>query len=109
MRQLKYTQKLNSIYFVTDSLMKSFENTRYTKELEYIFIEHLLHGAALRYLQYHEGKEDIEKIANIMKNNFPSWDKNIYFKKQNIKYKIVCKLVYDKKINLLKKILKIRS
>ncbi len=109
MRQLKYTQKLNSIYFVTDSLMKSFENTKYTKELEYIFIEHLLHGAALRYLQYPEGKEDIEKIANIMKNNFPSWDKNIYFKKQNIKYKIVCKLVYYKKINLLKKILKIRS
>ena len=66
-------------------------------------------GAALRYLQYPEGKEDIEKIANIMKNNFPSWDKNIYFKKQNIKYKIVCKLVYYKKINLLKKILKIRS
>ena len=25
MRQLEYTQKLNSIYFVTDSLMKSFE------------------------------------------------------------------------------------
>lgn len=41
--------------------MKSFENTKYTKELEYIFIEHLLHGATLRYLQYPEGKNDIEK------------------------------------------------
>lgn len=109
MRQLEYTQKLNSIYFVTDSLMKSFENTKYTKELEYIFIEHLLHGATLRYLQYPEGKNDIEKISNIMKTNFPNWNKNIYYKKQSIKYKIVCELAYYKKISLLKKILKIRS
>ena len=89
--------------------MKSFENTKYTKELEYIFIEHLLHGATLRYLQYPEGKNDIEKISNIMKTNFPNWNKNIYYKKQSIKYKIVCELAYYKKINLLKKILKIRS
>lgn len=109
MRQTSYNPKLNSIYFVIDSLKKSFENTKYTKELEYIFIEHLLHGAVLRYLQYPEGESDIEKISNIMKANFPNWYKNIYYRKQSIKYKIVCKLAYYKKINLLKKTLKIRS
>lgn len=109
MRQDKYNLKLNSIYFVTNSLKNSFKNTKYEKELEYIFIEHLLHGAVLRYLKYPEGKKDIQKISNIMKTNFPNWEKNIYYKKQNIKYKIVCKLAYYKKINLLKRILKIRS
>lgn len=106
MRQEKYNSKLDSIYFVVNSLKKSFENTKYTKELEYIFIEHLLHGAVLRYLKYPEGKKDIEKISDIMKKDFPKWSKNIYYKKQNIKYKIICILAYNKKIKLLKILLR---
>lgn len=106
MRQEKYNSKLDSIYFVVNSLKKSFKNTKYTKELEYIFIEHLLHGAVLRYLKYPEGKKDIEKISDIMKKDFPKWSKNIYYKKQNIKYKIICILAYNKKIKLLKILLR---
>lgn len=106
MRQEKYNSKLDSIYFITTSLKKSFENTKYAKELEYIFIEHLLHGAVLRYLKYPEGKKDIEKISDIMKKDFPKWSKNIYYKKQNIKYKIICILAYNKKIKLLKILLR---
>ena len=109
MRQEKYNKKLNSIYFVTDSLKKSFQNTKYSQELEYMFIEHLLHGAVLRYLEYQEGKKDIKKIANIIKTNFPNWEKNIYYKQLGIKYKIVCKLAYYEKFEFLKKILRIRS
>ena len=106
MRQKNYNQKLDSIYFVMDSLKNNFKNSKYTKELEFLFVEHLLHGGVLRYLEYKEGNKDIEKISDIIKENFPNWKKNVYYKKQNIKYKIICTLAYNKKIKLLKKILK---
>lgn len=106
MRQKKYNKKMDSIYVVMDSLKKSFGNSKYNKELEFIFIEHLLHGAVLRYLDYEEGNKDVENISRIMKENFPNWKKNIYYKEKNIKYKIICTLAYHKKINLLKKLLK---
>lgn len=106
MRQKKYNEKLNSIYFVMESLKKNFENTKYNRELEYIYIEHLLHGAVLRYLEYDEGINDIKKISGIMKENFPRWRKNIYYKQKNIKYKIICELAYRNKIKLLKMLLK---
>lgn len=106
MRQKEYNKKMDSIYVVMDSLKKNFENSKYNKELEFIFIEHLLHGAVLRYLDYKEGNKDIENISRIMKENFPNWRKNIYYKEKNIRYKIVCTLAYYKKIKLLKKLLR---
>ncbi len=109
MHQKKYNTKLDSIYFVAESLKNNFKNTKYNKELEFLFIEHLLHGAVLRYLEYEEGNSDIEKISNIIKSDFPNWRKNIYYKEQNIKYKIICELAYYKKIKILKKILKNRG
>lgn len=106
MRQKKYNSKLESIFYVMESLKRNFENTEYTEELEYLFIEHLLHGAVLRYLNYEEGYKDIIKIADNMKKDFPGWKKNKYYKMESMKYKIVCMLAYKKRIKLLKKILK---
>ena len=56
MRQKEYNSKLQNIFFVMNSLKNSLENTEYKEELEYLYIEHLLHGAVLRYLDYEEGK-----------------------------------------------------
>lgn len=106
MRQQKYNNKLGNIYFVMESLKNTFANSKYDNELEYLFIEHLLHAAVLRYLDYSEGSKNIEKISNIMKENFPKWRKNKYYKMRNIKYKIVCTLAYYKRIKLLKILLK---
>lgn len=106
MRQKKYTPKLASIYFVMDSLSKSFSDPKYADVLEYMYIEHLLHLAACRYLDYEEGRADIIKIADIMKSRFPKWRKNVFFKNHGIKLKIVCNLAYYKQIKLLKLLLK---
>ena len=106
MRQSSYTPKLSNIYFVMEQLKNNFQNTKYTEELEFIFIEHLLHGATLRYLDYPEGNNDIKKISNIMKENFRNWEKNKYYKSQSLKYKIICKLTFHKKIGVLKLLLK---
>ncbi|MBQ3527075.1 MAG: glycosyltransferase family 2 protein [Clostridia bacterium] len=106
MRQKKYTQKLASIYYVMESLKKSFQAPEYKDIIEYMYIEHLLHLAVYRYLDYEEGREDIKKIAGIMKDSFPKWRRNVYYRKKGLKLKIVCNLAYYKQIKLLKLLLK---
>lgn len=106
MRQKEYNSKLKDIFFVMESLKKNFQNTNYIEELEFIYIEHLLHGAVLRYLNYEEGNSDIEQISFIMKRDFPNWRKNKYYKMKTFKYKIICELAFHRKIKLLRKLLK---
>lgn len=105
MRQVSYNRKIEDIFFVVDKLYKDFAETRYVEELEYIYIEHLLHAASLRFLNFKEGEKNIYKISSIMKEKFPKWRKNKYYKKQSWKYKIICNLAYYKNIKLLKLIL----
>lgn len=108
MRLKKYNPKMASIYYVMGSLSKSFKGTKYDKcgVLEYMYIEHLLHQAVYRYLDYPEGREDIKKIAGIMKNEYPGWRKNKYYKRCGIKMRIFCELAARKQIKLLKLIMK---
>ena len=106
MRQASYSSKLASIFSVMERLYEVFSETAYYQELEYLYIEHLLHSSTLRYLQYAEGVGDIKRIAKIMRDRFPNWRKNQYYKQMNIKYKIFCELAYHKQIKLLKAIMR---
>ncbi len=106
MRQKVYNKKLACIFSVCDTLFEKFKNTEYKAELEFIFIEHLLHGAVLRFLDYKEGNKDIITISEVMKKRFPKWQKNPYYKQMSIKYKIVCNLAYLKAVSFLRFLLK---
>ena len=105
MRQPTYNPRLQSIFKVMETLNEKFKNTKYKEELEFLYIEHLLHGAVLRFLNYQEGKEDILKISKIMRKEFPLWRRNKYYKTFSWKYKLVCSIAYYKQIGLLKLIL----
>ena len=111
MHQKSYTDKLNDIFDslnnLTNIFIKKDAFDKYKDELEYLYIEHLLHAASLRFLPYDEGISSINRICDIMKEKFPNWSKNKYYKKMNFKYKIVCNLIYKKRLNFLKKILKV--
>ncbi len=106
MRQPKYNPKLTSIYAVMETLKSKFEGSEFGDEIEYIFIEHLLHAASLRFLVFPEGKADIVKISRIMKKNFPKWYKNKYYKTLGRNYKIFCTLAYMRQYLILKQLLK---
>lgn len=108
MRQKSYNPKLASIYKVAQTLKEKFINTEYTEELEFLYIEHLLHSAVIRFLEFEEGKADIKRISDIIRDTFPKWRGNKYYKAQSIKYKIVCNLAYYRAIFVLKKLLKIK-
>lgn len=110
MKQIVYNEKLTHIYPSLDNLYKHFNKKakdKYQEELEWIYIEHLLHAASLRFFKF-DKKEEIIKINKIIKERFPKWNKNKYYKTQNFKYKIVCSLIYKEKFKLLKLILKNR-
>ncbi len=106
MRQPVYSPKFASIYAVMDTLLEEFRNTEYRQELEFIYIEHLLHSAVLRYLQYPEGTEDIKRISAIMRERFPHWRKNQYFQAMSWQYKLFCHLAYRRAISILKIIMR---
>ena len=78
---------------------------KYAQELEYIYIEYLLHASNLRFLKFNK-LNNIKKVSIIMKEKYPNYRNNKYFKMENIKYRIVCNLFYKNKIKLLKLILK---
>lgn len=105
MRYTTYNSKIEDIFYATEKLYNDFKDTEYVEELEYIYIEHLLHAASLRFFSYKEGIKNIDRIISIMKEKFPKWRKNKYYKMQSIKYKIICELFYHKKFIILNKIL----
>lgn len=108
MKQIKYNDKIMDIYESLSNLYNKFKlNTEdeYKDELEWIYIEHLLHAASLRFYKFNK-LDEIKKINEIMKDKFPKWNKNKYYKKQSLKYKIVCSLINREHFGLLKMILK---
>jgi len=99
MRQTQFNEKLLSIYNVLEILENGFKQTKeieqYKEELEFIYIKHLLYAGNGRFLEYKEGKQEVKKIANIMKLKYPNWRKNKYYKKQSKLLKLNCNIFYS--------------
>ena len=77
-------------------------------EVEYLYIEYLLHAANLRFIRYEEAYGNIIRVSKVIKNKFPKWRNNKYYKECNIKYKIICNLFYYKCIKMCKILLRIK-
>ena len=101
MKQNKYNEKLLDIFKVLEKNKKKLYND-YPEEVEYLYITHLLRTATLRFLDYEEYDELIDKVIYTMKNTFPNFRKNYYYKKSSYKLKIICNLAYHKRIKLLR-------
>ena len=108
MKQKEFNNKFLDIFTVLESNKKELEK-KYPEEIEYLYITHLLRTATLRFLDYPNHKEYLNKINSIIKNNYPNWRKNTYYKKSSKKLKLVCNLAYNNKVLLLKLIKKITN
>lgn len=100
-----YEAIFDSLSYLYDKFNKYDMIEKYTQELEYIYIEYLLHASNLRFLKFNK-LDNIKKVSIIMKEKYPNYRNNKYFKMENIKYRIVCNLFYKNKVKLLKLILK---
>lgn len=100
MKQKKYNEKLESIFKVMESLSNNISE-EYNEELEYLYIEHLLYSASLRFIEFNK-KDKLLIIRKIMKEKYPNYYRNIYYKNKSIKFKIVCFLCYYGLYNIVK-------
>ncbi len=105
-----YDEKWEDIFESIDYLYNKFKENnlldKYKDEVEYIYIEYLLHAPSLKFIKHKEGYKNIDKISKIMKEKFPDWQKNRYYRQENIKYKIICTLLYQGHINFVKFLLR---
>lgn len=103
MNQMVYSKKLEDIFYVMQTLENQFKGLKnYKYVLEYLYIEHLIYSASLRFIKYKEGKENIDKIIQIILFKYPQWKNNIIYTKKGIKFKIICNVVMKKQYTLLK-------
>lgn len=106
----KYDNKWEDIFISLDNLTNYFVKynlyEKFHDEIEYIYIEYLLHAASLRFVYYKEGYNNIRKIGYTIKKLFPKWRKNKYYKLENIKYKVICNLFYYNQLWLIKLLLR---
>lgn len=96
-----YNTKMLDIFPIMDIVYDELKVTDYISELEYIFIDNLIVNFAISFLPYNQEKE-IYKAIDIVNKKFPNWRKNQYLKQKNAKYRILCNLLYLKKIKLVK-------
>ena len=100
-----FNEKLLDIFKVLDRVSNKFEKynkyLNYEKEIEFLYISHLLRTATLRFLCYNDVDEYLVKINNIIKERYPSWNKNKYYLKSSYKMKLICKLAFNKRYKLL--------
>lgn len=99
MQQKEFSPKLDDIFEIMDYVTINLE--KYREELEYLYIEHYLYSATLRFIDYPEGASRIERIEKIMET-YPNWDMNVYYQKKTTKFKIVCTLASKKKYDILR-------
>lgn len=113
MRQQTYNKKLESIFIAIEHLEKQMQKRNiydeYKEELEYLIIEHLLYASSGRFLQYKEGNAKLKEIKKIIKEKYPNWRKNKYYKKQSYKFKLTCNIFYSQNKFVIKTYNKIRS
>lgn len=110
MNKKVYNKKIEDIFFIVERISSLFEKnkqiSKYFDEIEYIYIHQLLRAAGIRFIDYQK-YDMVDKIRNIMKEKYPRFYKNKYFKKYGFKRKIMCRLIYNGNYNLIKILRKI--
>ena len=114
-----YFQRQNSITNQTTFNPKSFDTFKavnilvdkfktnnkyeeYIEEIEFIYVINLLLNIPLKVYKFKEAKSKLKELTLFMKENYPNWRKNKYFKELSFKQKIYCTLFYYNKASLVK-------
>ncbi len=106
MTQKTFNNHLLDIFTILESGKKQLE-LNYFREIEYIYIMHLLRTATLRFLDYPNTKEYLLKINSTMEKEFPNWRENEYYHRCSMKAKLICFLAIHKMYFILKILKKI--
>ena len=100
-RLSEFSESMLDIFNVLDNVYNRLYD-KYPEEVEYIYITHLLRTTTLRLLKFKGTERHLQEIVGVMKNRFPKWNQNRYYKKSSIKLRIICFLAYHKKFSIIK-------
>lgn len=92
-RNIGYQKKWWDMYKASENLNKL--NPIFHDELEYIIYLYLLVRTSSWYLQTGRLNE-VEKIADYFRKNFPNWRKNNYIRQRGRKERVIAFLIYNK-------------
>ena len=87
MKQQDFNSKLLNIFDVLE-INKKRLISKYSEEVEYLYITHLLRSATLRFLDYKDSNDCLTRIRKIMKEEFPNWKSNPYYKQSSFKLRL---------------------
>lgn len=107
MRSDEYKEKYENIFEATDFLYEHLYKGEYIEELEYLISYHFLYLGSLNFYRF-EKFEQFDKISDFMKKKFPKYFKNKYVRKMSLKEKVLMRLFYHKRYNVIKYIQKIK-
>lgn len=111
MNQLKFNKNILNIFEVLNSIRNkcTISNTDifFKNEIEYLYIEHLLRSASLRFSSTKNSLENVKRISSLIKTEFPNWFSNPYFKKRGTSFKIICLVAINNNIFFLRQIGKV--
>ncbi len=108
MRSDIYKEKYENIFIATDYLYENLVDPKYKEELEYLISYHFLYLGALNFYRF-EKYEQLNKIADFMRDKFPKWTKNKYIQTKSFKTKVLMYLFYHKKYSLIRFIQKLKN
>ena len=106
MQQNKFNPKMDDIFKVMDYLSLKLHD--YKEELQYLYIEHLLYSAVLRYIDFPKCNDRLKKINLIIKS-MPNWNQNKYYKLKSFKFKLICELAYHEHYEIIRLLKKVRK
>ena len=81
------------IFSVLDSLSARFEAAgkaeEFAREIEFLYIEHLLRSAALRFAAAPDGKTLFPRLKEAVEARFPRWRENPYRRKMPLSFRLI--------------------
>ncbi len=93
MQEKRFSERWLDIFSVTESVFRHFEEKGkakdYQNELEYLFIEHLLRSAALRFSDTARGRSLFPQLLKSVQNKFPNWKQNPYLARTSLFFRLV--------------------
>ena len=107
-RNEEYKTKYENLFPATEFLYNKLKNCELKEEAEYQITIHNLYHGALNFYKFNK-LEQIDKIADSIKEKFPKWNKNKYIKKESLRAKTLMYLFYKKRYWLIKLIQKLKN
>ena len=101
MRSMKYKSKYEDIFKAGQMLYDALKDYDCKLELEYLLVRHMLYHSALNFYRFKK-YDQIDKIAEYIKEVFPNYRKNKYIRNLPIKDRILIDLFYYKKYGFIR-------